>query len=350
MADAHHACDDVSPAEDAAIAAKVLAEGDLAHAALHAARALSGDPSDRQYLALFERIVAAADDPLRIVPFEHGTSFVIVAARAWTMARLGRTTEAIDLLFRVADVQPTVRYLAWAQDWLSDDAKARAVDPDAVSAAVGTWVIHRREAEDDPAGRPALRHGFPVVERLAATHPASVDLRYWAVAARRKLGQLDEALTAARALYADHPTNRAALAVAMVCREKGDIDGAAASFRAALEHDPKDVGVRLDLGDMLCSAGRVDEGLAAYEEALELEPGNDWARPSVYYYRAVHHGDADAAEKLRLMTFNEPGNRRAETLAERLPAGGRSGKPAKKKAAKKKAAKTPKTKTPRGGK
>jgi Flp pilus assembly protein TadD len=253
------------------------------------------------------------------LPVEHGTSFAIYAGRAWMLARLGQLTEAVSLIFQVVDVQPTVPYLAWVADWLKDDAATRAIDADEVSRAVGSWVLHRPATEDDPAGRPALRLGLPVVVRLAETHPASVDLRYWSIAARRRLAQLDEALAEATSLYADHPGGRSALAVAMVKRERGDVDGAVAAFRRALEHEPKNVGVMLDLGDLLTSHDRVDEGIASYERALEVEPKNDWARASILYFRAVHHGDEDAAEKLRLMTFDEPGNRRAAQLAERLP-------------------------------
>jgi tetratricopeptide (TPR) repeat protein len=320
MENAFHDCHDVSPAEDAAIGERAMREGDLAHAVLHISRALSHDPLDRRYLLLLQRLYGAADDPLRLVPFENGTSFAIVAARAWVLARMDRLTEAVELLFQVADVQPTLPYLVWVAGWLADDAAARSVDANAIIRAVGTWVIHRREIDDDPAARPALRTGMPAVVRLAETHPDSVDLRYWAVAGLRKLGSLDEALVAARALYAEHPQNRSALSVAMVCREQGDIGGATEAFRAALSHDPDDIGVRLDLGDMLCGAGRIDDGLAAYDEVLEREKMHPWARPSAYYYRAVHHGDAEAAELLRLMTFNEPANRRAAELASRLPA------------------------------
>jgi tetratricopeptide (TPR) repeat protein len=330
MTHAHHDCKDVPAAEDAAIAEQAMAERDLPHAALHVCRALSESPLEPRYLALLERLYdegrAGEADPLRLVPTEHGTSFAIYAGRAWMLARLGKLTEAVSLIFQVVDVQPTVPYLAWVADWLKDDAAARGVDADGVSRFVGAWVLHRREVDDDPAGRPAVRAGLPVVVRLAETHPASLDLRYWTVAARRKLRQLDEALADATALYAEHPAGRSALAVAMVKRERGDVDGAAVAFRQALGHEPRNVGVMLDLGDLLAGHERVDEGIAAYEQALSVEPDNAWARPSILYFRAVHHGDEDAAEKLRLMTFNEPNNRRATHLAERLPPAKATGK------------------------
>lgn len=311
----HDGDDAQTPEEHVAVANAALAEGDLAHAILHAATALSYAPLDPDRLALVDRVCAASDDPAALVPFTPGLSFALVAVRAELLARRGELTEALDWLFQVAKVRPELPYLGWAPRWL---AAGGAIDPVRLERPIGAFVIGTDEFDDEV--RPAvLQAALPALSALAARCPDRPEVRYWYGAALRRLGRLPEALAEVEGLYAAAGGSRAALAVAMVRRELGEIEGAKQMFEVMLELEPTQIGARLDLGDMLCDAGRIDEGLRYYLEVLELEPDNAWARPSVHWYRFVRdQGEADA-EALRLLTFNDPDNRRAAALAERLP-------------------------------
>jgi tetratricopeptide (TPR) repeat protein len=312
----HDHGEELTPEQEIAIAGEALEQGDLGHAMLHVAGALASGPLRADARGLLERILERADDPLALVPFQHGTSFAIVAVRAYILAKRGRFGEALDLLFQVAAVHPEIPYLAWADEWLQQPGAAASVDPTSLANHVGRWVVDL-EGEDD-AGRSAILCGLPAVAQLAAAHPQSVDLRYWHVAALRKLGRWADALVAARTLYEEHSTWRSALAVAMVLKMKGDLDDAVEMFQKAIGHRPDDLGCRLDLGDMLCGAGRFDEGLRWYQEVLDRDPGHAWALPSLLYYRWVHLRDASAVKKLRAFAKTDRSNGRAAQLVARI--------------------------------
>ncbi|MEO7092670.1 MAG: tetratricopeptide repeat protein [Polyangiales bacterium] len=312
----HDHGDDLTPEQELAIAGEALDQGDLGHAMQHVAGALASGPLAPEAGGLLERILEVADDPLALVPFTHGTSFAIVAVRAYVLAKRGRFSEALELLFQVAAVHPEIPYLAWADEWLKAPGAGASVDPASLANHVGRWVVDLEG--DDDAGRSAIVCGLPAVAQLAAAHPQSVDLRYWHVAALRKLSRWDDALATARTLYEEHSTWRSALAVAMVLKMKGDLDDAVDMFQKAIGHRPDDLGCRLDLGDMLCGGQRFDEGLRWYQEVLDRDPEHAWALPSFLFYRWVHLRDAASAKKLRAVAKANPTNGRAAQLVTRL--------------------------------
>jgi tetratricopeptide (TPR) repeat protein len=332
------ACAHLTPDQDAAIAAEAIAARDLGHAAIHVAAALGVDPLRPEYRALFESWYSAADDPLGLVPLAEGASYSLVCVHAEVRARKGEHDAALDLLFRASAVRPDVPFIVWGEGWLTRDGVLEALDPDSFEG--GAQKLAAALGQRSPLPHPkTVDAGLEILARIRAAHPDHVGIAYWHVAALRALARIPEALASAEALYAAHPQWRTALAVGMVLRRTDDFDRAVGMFKKALEHDPTDTGCRLDLGDMLCDAGRLDEGLAYYREVLEMEPEDAWARPSELFFRAVRDRDASAAEQLRLLTFNEPQNRRAALLAERLSSVEGMGAAKEKRAAKKAAPK-----------
>jgi tetratricopeptide (TPR) repeat protein len=327
------ACADLTSDQDAAIAAEAIAGRDLAHAAIHVAAALGVDPLRADYRALFESWYAAADDPLGLVPLVEGASYSLVCVHAEVRARKGDLGEAFDLLLRAAAVRPDVPFLAWGTEWIVPEGALAGLDPDVFEGGAQKLAsaLGRRDLPPHPR---TIDAALAILERVRAAHPDHIGIAYWHVAALRALARIPEALASAEALYALHPQWRTALAVGMVLRRTDDFDRAVLMFKKALEHDPEDLGCRLDLGDMLCDAGRLDEGLAYYQEVLARNPKDAWALPSSYFFRAVRDRDTVAAEQLRLMTFNEPQNRRAAFLADRLSSVEGLGSPTKKRVAK----------------
>ena len=53
---------------------------------------------------------------------------------------------------------------------------------------------------------------------------------------------------------------------------KGDTVAALASFREAIDLDPRLVCARLSLADLLLELGKINQALQQYDRALELEP------------------------------------------------------------------------------
>src|SRR5262249_6915799 len=60
----------------------------------------------------------------------------------------------------------------------------------------------------------------------------------------------------------------------MLCDFKRDYDGAIASFRKALELDPKDAEGHYNLGNALRAKGQVDGAIACVEKAIDLGPNH----------------------------------------------------------------------------
>jgi len=55
---------------------------------------------------------------------------------------------------------------------------------------------------------------------------------------------------------------------------RGDIDGAVAAYRAAIESSPNDVALRLELARLLDRENRLADARAAYREVADVSPGN----------------------------------------------------------------------------
>jgi len=73
--------------------------------------------------------------------------------------------------------------------------------------------------------------------------------------------------------YANAYANRGVVSV-----EMNDPDAAAGDFRRAVELEPRNSGFRAKLGLALLMLGRYGDAVAAYDEALRLEPGNRKAK------------------------------------------------------------------------
>src|SRR5262245_26443621 len=77
----------------------------------------------------------------------------------------------------------------------------------------------------------------------------------------------------------------------------GDIEGARASYLAALERDPDNATAHNNLGFLLAQQGDVEGAIAHYERALELEPRKSMALANLGLARAVQ-GEMDAAVEM----------------------------------------------------
>ncbi len=141
-------------------------------------------------------------------------------------------------------------------------------------------------------------------------------LTFARVALVRKLGRLDEALAEAERGYDRHPGYFMASSLASVCDARGDQESWLKWQRLALEHDPNNIPVRLELGDRCLDVGKFAEAIGWYEEALEREPEHPWALPSLHAARYLQ-GDAPARTQLETYATAHPDNQRAASLVRR---------------------------------
>ena len=90
--------------------------------------------------------------------------------------------------------------------------------------------------------------------------------------------RIDDARTALDAEIAiDETQSEAHFLMGQVLREQGDLEGAVASFERALTLNPLSGDYRLLYADALALAGRTEEAILAYEQALAVLPGDERA-------------------------------------------------------------------------
>jgi tetratricopeptide (TPR) repeat protein len=311
-----------TPDEDVALAERALAHGDLGHAVLHAAGSLSADPTHPERLALLDAILRKADDPLALTELGDETSFVEASARAYALALLGHWVEALALVSQVVHARPDVPYLAWSVRWMQRPGVAAALQPEeAIFPGVFAPLLRGlpvRLAPDAPE-RTNVQHARALAAVLREAHPRIPGLYYAGSAMSRRLALYDEAIQLAARARALEPSYMTAIGHACALRDAGRVDEAVQAYKDAIPFDPDDVAVWLDIGDLYAKRSRWAEALAAYEAALAKNPGHAWAYPSALWVRHFL-GDADAGTRLADLARTHPDNDRARALAEALGA------------------------------
>jgi tetratricopeptide (TPR) repeat protein len=76
---------------------------------------------------------------------------------------------------------------------------------------------------------------------------------------------------------ADHVTVYAHNSLGNLLVDKGELDRAAAAYRAALKIDPRDANVHVNLGSALMAQGNYGDAITSFRSALEFDPGNESA-------------------------------------------------------------------------
>lgn len=303
--------------DELAIAYRALREGDLGHAAFHIATALATDPSSGEAVAVFDGWFAACDDALRLVTKrenEHWEGWF--AMRVRTYAKLGRPEDALPLLAKLAAAVPEKPYLSWLP---LIPNPGHVSDEVAESAAGELLQLANAIPEPLPSDHPAQATVMEALGLLANWRELKRQLPaplHATAIFLRKLGQLEEALTAARALYALRPDWRSVGTLTSTLRASGDLEGALDIARRGTELAPLDsrAALWLDVGDLCLDLDRVSEARHAYGAALALEPENVWARSSFPYARFRERGDEADRATLRQWSLEHPDDGRAFAL------------------------------------
>jgi tetratricopeptide (TPR) repeat protein len=159
---------------------------------------------------------------------------------------------------------------------------------------------------------PAARREF---ERALELDPESADALLNLASLHAAEGRTAQARHLVERALAVDPSSTAALAqLAELARDRGDLPEAIRLFREGLAIDRQPF-LFLGLGDVLQRAGRLDEAVAAFESALELDPDSALAYYDlgVTYGNQGRHGEAVAAYE-KALALEPHGLTAAKTL------------------------------------
>lgn len=313
------AADRMRPEEAIEQASKRFLDGELGEAAELVGYALSFDPERASWHGFLETLLEASPDPSTLVPLRDGIPYPTAALRAWILWRVGRHAEAVGLLLEVLSLCPDAGYHSWLLRWLGDSGRLDDFPTQALAVFLNLWM--------EDCGRHAQSDGWltrmrawvvPLLEKIASLQPLDT---LCLVAGSRVLRALS--VDGAALLWAERacqlePSWRTHVTRAIAHRVRGELDLAVAAYEAALDYQPEDLAVRLDLADMLCAAEHFEGGLARYEEVLQREPGHEVGEPSYYYGQWLRDGAEGWAHKLQTLAEAQPENLRAQELARRV--------------------------------
>jgi tetratricopeptide (TPR) repeat protein len=316
MAHEHPEGEQPTPEEEVELARDALADGDAAHAAHHIGGALGDRPNDPEVLALIDELANSVEgDPLQVVPLHENMYFGVVAVRAYLLARAGRYDEAIALVCQVQAVVPDRPFLDWVEWWLDMPGVVDAIDAHELAhgfeRCLNTLI---RSEEGLPYHDPLQERMLGVVRRVRSERPQGGYLGYFHAVRARRAGHRDEAEQVARDLHTSEPSYLTAVALGGALREQGKLEDAIEAFRAALAHEPDDVAVLLDVGDLLLEDGQLQRALEHYEEVLTKDPQQPWALATIAYLQYLISGEGTWIERLTALGEQEPTNQRALEL------------------------------------
>ncbi len=315
--------DDHTPEQDVALARQAFATGDLKHALHHVGCALATNPMHPEWMQLLNSIIGASPDPLKLTEIGGDTSFIDAANRAYALAWMRRWDEALDLVTDVAEIRPDIPYMLWCEWWLSQPGVLQSMTMDSVMSGIVVDILKITSScpaptpADDPR-MPTLQSSERILGGIRQTHGRESMVWFGSSMLARRLGKHDDAQGFASHAYKIEPSWKTAIGVANALRDVKRIDDAAQWFKKAIEHDKSDVSAHLDMGDMYLDAERYDDAMREYGNAEKKKPDHPWAMASMSYIRWKQNHDHASRLALLRMTEDEPPNRRARELCDRL--------------------------------
>jgi tetratricopeptide (TPR) repeat protein len=265
---------------------------------------VADDAERPDHLELLHTLADAAGPELTaLFPVEAGMYVGLAACRAFALQRAGRNDEALRLLCECTAALPSVRALSWARDW-PVPAQPRA----AISALLQT---------SDPS---AWALAWDVLgERAVDAHGEDDELLALLSIGSRRAGALDRAVSLAERATERDESWMAWIALANARLEKGDWKGAQAAWRGAVCLRPDDASALLDWGDNHVHRKEYERAAMRYEEALAVDPGNDWAEASVRWLRYRDEASASARTELVRWCRANDGPRARQVVSWVLP-------------------------------
>jgi tetratricopeptide (TPR) repeat protein len=285
--------------------------GDLAHAADHVAGALAHDPVLPEAHELLAKLAAHPGGGPGLFTLGDEVFLGTALARAHVLAYAGEHQQALYLLVSVQSHQVEGR---WAHvPWVLDPDLPGRLPAEALAELFGRLI----PALQDPVPeeqRAALEPYVVLVANSVRAHPDDPTLGWIGSMLVRRAGHAEEAAELAERAYAAQPSHMAAIAAGSAYRNLERWDEAEGAMRRALSHDPDNLHLRTDLGELLHTAGRKEEGLDWVEAVLKHDPGHESAFPTACGMRFEHDGDLAHLVRLADHLRERPDNGHADRV------------------------------------
>ncbi|MCW2915331.1 MAG: repeat-containing protein, partial [Actinomycetia bacterium] len=268
-----------------------LDDGELSHAATHVANALTCDPTLPEVHELLAHLAGHPSGGPDLFPLEEQAFLGTVVARAHVLASRGEHAQALDLLVAAQCHEPAGPWAA--VPWVLDPQLPRRLDPGLVTTLLSRLV---GSLQGDPVPeelRPALHPYLTIARGAADAHPAAAQLLWCASLLVRRLGEPAEAAELAIRSNRIQPSPNAEMALGYALRAQERWDEAEQAWLRALNLAPDNSALMTDLAEMLADRGRLDEGLAWTERALQQDPDHDCAFVAACGIRFDRGNDVD---------------------------------------------------------
>src|SRR5262245_27694348 len=288
-------------------------------AVVHLARLLPEFPTHPLVTGLLDELIDTAPDPHQLIP-PDGVDYGIGAVLTYLLGRLGRVTEAYNILRQLAHATPDNGIIDWALPWLdagqlSDEQRAWAVPLFFVSANARFGI--RKNVP--PEAVAVVKRWLPHVRAVMAGKPYD-DLIYTAyIICLRQADEMDEAIRVCIERHRLAGSYHSAVSLAATYREGKRFDEWFEAEQEMLRMEPNDIPTRLALGDCFWSEqGKLAEAEKWYVDALRLEPENAWAKPSLLAVRYLLTKDPRSRTELEDYVDAQPDNNRAQDCLARV--------------------------------
>ncbi|GIH67292.1 tetratricopeptide repeat protein [Microbispora siamensis] len=296
---------------EVSMARLALEDGETGHAAAHVAAALAHDPALPEAHEMLARLLAGPGGGPDLFPVDEPVFLGTALARAHALAARGEYVPALRLLISVQRHEPGGR---WAHvPWVLDPELPGRIPPGELCSLVSLLAsgLPGTVPED---GREALLPYVVLVRGALRAHPDDASLLWLASLLLRRVGEAEEAVELAVRSYALAPSFQAALAEGYACRDLQRWPEAERAMVRALEHDPANLALYTDIGEMLHSSGRPQEGLEWVERALRREPRHPNAYPTACGMRFERDGDVRHLVELADHLRDDPGNEHGDAV------------------------------------
>ncbi|MBN1429220.1 MAG: tetratricopeptide repeat protein [Anaerolineae bacterium] len=304
-----------TPQEEFQLAQCAFDQKDLKHAIFHLSWALAGNAEEKRYLDLLHKIIKQTRNPLDLIPMSNSMSYAEVAVRAYMAAQQKDLEHALYLLFQVFETVPAAPYFPWLVSWFSNSKNLDALSQQAIFGFFGR-LSHLLDT--NPQSRPYVSKLIPALEAYCQKHNKDGVAMGLVSTVLRRLGQGKKAIEYAQRGYQLSPISNTAIFLGGAYRDAGNVDAAIKAYQQALTHDPSNDEIRLDIADLLCERGDLDEGITYYEQVASRNPDHPWAVSHLYFYQYQRDRNPAIKDRLKKYVDEHPDNPMAAELLGRL--------------------------------